>query len=363
MSKILYAWELGAGYGHIARFLTIAQQLKQRGHQIIFALKNLEHADILLGKNQFHYLQSPIRWPTSNTMPAAYSYPGLLKNAGFDNLSGLIGRVHAWQSLYRYTKPDLILFDHAPTALLAARPLDIPKALFGAGFFAPPVVTPMPCIRPWLKISEKELLRMELEVLDATNSALQMLDYDPLTRLADLFDVNENFLCTFEELDHYQNRKKDSYWGPSLYQSGGIKPQWPSIGGNKIFAYLNLSHLGLETLLQQLKNSAYSVLVHIAGITPAFIQKHSGANLHISPHPYQLSEVCEQCDMAICHGGIATISSFLLSGKPLLILPFHLEQWLCALNLESLGAGKHITTETKKPNYRSTISEILTNPK
>jgi len=276
MSKILYIWELGAGYGHVAPFHAIAQRLKQRGHEIVFTLKNLEHADTLLGMDQFNYLQSPIRWPISKAMPAAYSFPGILKNAGFDDHSGLIGRVHAWLSLYRYIKPDLIVFDHAPTALLAARGINTPKALFGGGFVVPPHMSPLPCLHPILKLTEKDLLNSESEVVLIVNSVLHRLGVNPLKVLTDLFDVEENFLCTFDELDHYPQRMNAHYWGPSIYQDEGMEPRWPSVGNKKVFAYLNLSHPNLEIILQQLRSSPYSILVHIAGITPAFIQKHNG---------------------------------------------------------------------------------------
>ena len=59
MSKILYAWELGGGYGHIGPFYPVAMELKKRGHEVIFTLKDLEHIDALLGKDYFPYLQAP----------------------------------------------------------------------------------------------------------------------------------------------------------------------------------------------------------------------------------------------------------------------------------------------------------------
>jgi len=359
MSRILYVWELGAGYGHIAAFHAVAQWLKRRGHQVIFVLKNLEYADSLLGKDGFDYLQAPIRWPGMQTMPPAISYPGILKNAGFNDEAGLFGRTLAWLSLYRYLQPDLIVFDHAPTALLAARMLSIPKVLFGNGFFSPPRLSPMPGLHPMLKVPEKELIKTEAEVLRAANSVLQRLNCPTLGMLADLFGVDEDFLLTFPELDHYPQRSNACHWGPALYQSEGLEPRWPSVGGGKIFAYVRTDYANLETLLQQLRATACSVLIHIPGVTPAFIQKHNSANLHISPHPYKISDICQQCDLAICHGGVSTLSSFLLSGKPVLVLPMQLEQWLSALKVEALGFGKCIASETKKPNYRAAISELL----
>ncbi|MGZ4958154.1 MAG: glycosyltransferase [Methylomonas sp.] len=363
MSKIIYVWEMGGGYGHTAAFLPVARQLRQRGHEVVFVLKDLEFADVLLGNDGFPYLQAPIRWPSPQPLPAALSYPGILQNAGFGEASGLFARVHAWQTLYQYLSPDLILFDHAPTALLAARNLGIPCALFGTGFYSPPRFNPLPAMRPWQPVAEKQLVAVESRILTVINTILQRLGTEPIDSVADLFDAEEDFLCTLPELDHYQQRSGARYWGPSVYQQGGIEPLWPAVGNKNIFAYVKHNYPGLETLLQHLRSSNWSVLVHIPGTTPAFIEKHNSGNLHISPHPLNLVQIAKQCDLAICHGGAGTTACFLLSAKPLLVLPEQLEQLLTGRNIAALGAGICVPMETKKPNFRALISELLTNAK
>jgi len=45
-------------------------------------------------------------------------------------------------------------------------------------------------------------------VLQSINGALSKLGVPGLENLSDLFDCDENFLTTFKELDHYQNREK-----------------------------------------------------------------------------------------------------------------------------------------------------------
>ncbi|OQW78692.1 MAG: hypothetical protein BVN35_03290 [Proteobacteria bacterium ST_bin11] len=359
MSKVLYCWELGGGYGHTAAFLPIARQLKALGHEVIFALKNLEYAGVLLADDGFAYLQAPIRWPDGDPQPPASSYPGVLLNAGFDDATGLFARVNAWQSLYRHVRPDLIVFDHAPTALLAAREFEVPRAGFGTGFFTPPRISPLPNIRPWLRVADKTLHAIESQVLSTVNSVLLNLNEPPLSILADLFDLTENFINTFPELDHYRQYRTANYWGPTILQTDGIEPSWPSIGSEKIFAYLRPEYPGLEILLKQLRTSPWSILVHIPGTTPAFIAKNSSANLHITPQPVMISAAAEQCDLAICHGGVATLSAFLLFGKPLLALPFQLEQLISAQNIAAIGAGAYISAESKNPNYKAPLTELM----
>jgi hypothetical protein len=363
MSKLLFCWELGGGYGHAAAFLPIARQLKALGHEVIFALKNLEYAGVLLTDDEFSYLQAPIRWPDSRPQAPASSYPGILQNAGFTDETGLFTRVKAWQSLYRHVNPDLIVCDHAPTALLAAREFDMPRAGFGTGFFSPPRISPMPNIRPWLRVTDKVLSTIESQVLSTTNSVLARLNSPPLRILADLFDYAEDFICTFPELDHYKQWRSANYWGATILQTTGIEPIWPSVGAEKIFAYLRPEYPGLEALLKQLRASPWSILVHIPGTTPAFIANNSSANLHITPQPVIISAAAKQCDLAISHGGVATLSAFLLFGKPLLALPFQLEQLISAQNITTLGAGTYITAENKNPNFKAPLTELLRNSK
>lgn len=359
MARVLYMWELGGGYGHIASFLPVAGELRRRGHEIIFVLKDLAHAESLLGRAGFSYLQAPIRWPGLQKIPPANSYAEILRNCGFTDKTGLLSRVNAWRALLEVLAPDLMIFDHAPTALLASSGSDKPRALFGTGFCSPPRVAPMPSIRPWQRIPEKDLLNSERQVLHAANEVISDIGGTKLDKLADLFDTEENFLCTFEELDHYQGRENPRYWFPILEAAGGVEPIWPEAGEKRIFAYLKPQYPAIETILKQLGKCACSVLIHIPGGPPAWLRAFNSEYLRIDPRPIDMRQAVEQCDLAVCHGGAGTISAMLLDGKPLLMLPMHVEQALSARRVEAMGAGVVIGEEVKMPNIKAGILEIV----
>ena len=65
-------------------------------------------------------------------------------------------------------------------------------------------------------------------MLQSINGALSKLGVPGLENLSDLFDCDENFLTTFKELDHYQNRGKVEYWGARMSMEQGEDPVWPN---------------------------------------------------------------------------------------------------------------------------------------
>src|SRR5712664_2094429 len=122
MSRILFAWELGANLGHITPLLVLARALRERGHEVVFVLKDLRGCAELLQQHGFSFLQAPIVAARAAGLPREpASYPEILLIHGFGDPAGLIAAARAWRSLFGLVKPDLVVFDHSPVALFAAR--------------------------------------------------------------------------------------------------------------------------------------------------------------------------------------------------------------------------------------------------
>lgn len=115
------AWELGANMGHMDRMLVSARVLRSRGHEVMLALKDLSQAHGRIVTEGFAVLQTPAWLPRMAKSPGLVNFSAVLAAAGWLDAAGLAGLLSGWRGLYRLCRPDLLICDHAPTALLAAR--------------------------------------------------------------------------------------------------------------------------------------------------------------------------------------------------------------------------------------------------
>lgn len=362
MSRIMCAWELGGGYGHIAALLPAAQAFRARGHEVVLALKDLFYAERILGGTGLDYLQAPVWQHPPRDLPDPVNYAEMLFHVGYLDASILTALVKAWRNLYKAVRPDLLLVDHAPTALLAARGLGMRTANLGTGFFIPPGTTPMPSIRPWLRLSSERLLSSELRVLKEINQVLAGLREPPLERLANLLDVDCNFLATYAELDHYGARDGAEYCGPRFLLDAGAEPVWPAGDGPRVFAYLKPQHRDFAAVLSALTVMPCRALVHAPGLSAQERERYTANNIVFSAQPVCMSDVARQSALAICHAGHGSVAALLLAGCPVLLLPMHLEQVLVAKRVVELGAGYAVNPGAEPPDYASLLGTMVLDP-
>lgn len=360
MARIVYAWELGEDYGHIASFMPLALRLREQGHEVIFIIRDLSSAESVVGRYGFHLLQSPLWHRFLPELPEVkLSFADILIRNGFHSQEGLTGLVRAWNALLSLLRPDLIVADYSPVALLAARGYGFPRVVFGTGFCAPPRVSPSPALRHWAPVSEDILQNREEYVLAVANAVLAQMRGQPMQMVAELFDAEENFLCTFPELDHYPNRGAAHYWGPIYNTSQGVAMDWPAGEGKCIFAYIKTQHPNFETILGYLAGSGHRVLVFASGIVQSQIEKFQSDKMVISAQPIDLSRIIGSCDLAVCHAGHGTLGAMLMAGVPMLLLPFHLEQHLAANRVAKLGAGTVVDIQSTPDDFAPLFETLL----
>src|SRR4051812_39277510 len=117
MGRILFAWQLGAGNGHLMRMLPLVEGLVANGHEVFVAARYLARAAAAYGKARVRLLQAPYKTEGPRCFPRAISFAHLIANTGFGERFTLFGIASAWRNLFRLIRPDLIVFDHTPAGL------------------------------------------------------------------------------------------------------------------------------------------------------------------------------------------------------------------------------------------------------
>jgi UDP:flavonoid glycosyltransferase YjiC (YdhE family) len=357
MARILFTWELGGGMGHVVPYLETINAIHKTGHRLYFAMRDLSFAEQVFHGLPVTYFQAPCRiGPVTHPVKTSHTYAHILHNIGFSDSTMLAGLVNGWRALFELLQPDLIVFNHSPTALLAARTFPAKRLLTGTGFTIPPKRYPFPNMRYWSPIDETQLRHDEDGTLAAVNHVLKKLGSPPLSHLADLFDVDCDSIDSYAELDHYPNREGRRYRG-ACFSEAGHAPAWPEGSGKKIFVYIK-SSIANPSLFAALKESGQRAIIFGDSIPEPLQRRFASDALRFVDQPQNIRLVAAHADVAVLNGGHNTTAAMLLAGKPVLILPLTIEQYLTARNVERLGAG--VTCLVDKPGQIiSALRQVL----
>ncbi len=350
MATIALIWELGSDYGHIGRFLPIALELKARGHRPVMILRDISRADEMLGRHGIEYLQAPLWLPPVQGLPAPINFTESLFLFGFLQPAGLLSVLRAWRAVLALLKPDLLIFDHAPTALLASRGLGLPRLVTGNSFAVPPRRTPLPLYEWWNPKAGAPQRELDCEdrLLRNANHALSALGAPPMTCVADLYDAEVTHITGAPELDVYGPRDAACYVGAINALDQGVEPRWPAGPARRVFAYLKPRYMHFDAVVTALARLDASVLVFAPGLARQNMLRLQAANLAFSTEPLRMRSVREQVEMAVCHAG-GMVDVMLQAGRPVFLLPMQMEQTMTSRRVEEAGCGLfHIAQQGPK---------------
>lgn len=368
MVDVLFCWELGAELGHLGRFAPIARELLARGHRVTLAVRDTANVARSFAGLPVRVLQAPLAHPAPPNKAPILSYSDLVVRSAFPSIPAARGAVDAWRALIELVAPDVLVVDHGPTALLAARTLGLPTTVLGTGFASPPRVDVMPPLRPWASPPPEELAERERAALVVINGVLGAHGAKPLRRVADLFDVQEDFLTTFPELDHYPGRVGQRYWGPIFTEEEGEEPRFPA-DRRRAFVYLRATHPHFAPVLDALGELGFGCTVFAPALDDAMRKRFASEAIHFATSPVRIASLAGACELAVCHGGFSTTSAMLLSGVPLLLVPTHTEQLMTARNVARIGCGLHLPVtpdgqadEREPPDVRGALRRLVEDP-
>jgi UDP:flavonoid glycosyltransferase YjiC (YdhE family) len=359
--SVLYGWEFGATLGHIGAFLPLGRALRDKGHQVHWVVASSTSAARLLDREGFAWLQAPL-CPEQQRPGPPLSYADILLRFGYASASDLLGLTVAWRELMKLTGARVVLTDHAPTALLAARTLDLPAVLFSSGFCVPPPQAPTPNMRPWVPLPPEQIAAIEQPALASVNAVLNHFGKPPLGGVAQLFAVAEDTLLGFPELDHYAERGPARYWG-NLPDAGiGDPAPWPDVPGKRVFAYLRPEIRHHEAALASLYALGQPTVIFFPGATDALLARFAAPHMAFVRTPVDLGRTGQEADAAVTYASLSTTARFLLAGKPVMLLPGHLEQFLMARRVEQMGAGLLVDPEKTATELPQQLQRVVFDP-
>lgn len=359
MTHVLCCWELGGGFGHLFRLAPIGLELAKRGCQVVYAIPDVACGAAFLQAHAHQIVHTPV-WqapPKSHALSQTYSQ-NLLRN-GYWHRESLRHQLQGWLTLFDACQPDVILAEHAPSALLAARKSGTPCIAMGTGFSLPPLTKPMPGLQPWFILPERYLIKCEKEYLLCVNPVLQDLGIPALAAVADLFEGATQLLCTLPELDHYGTRPDVRYWGPVVYTPQDSETPWPSDKCDNIFLYIKPEHRFFRQIIYLLKEMGLPTLIFAPGLGHDEQRALQGEHLSISLHPVNLKTAATHCRLMISQGGHNAGALMLLTGVPLFICPGQLEQAVWAHRVSARGLGVTTGYFDPTPDFRARLEAML----
>ena len=361
MARALIAWELGSGYGHIVPCLRMAEGLVARGHKVTLVLKDVR----LPGDPQpvpgVTLLPAPLtpHFSVGDTPPV--NYADVLRVSGFSDAQDVASRLTAWQGIFALTRPDIVVADHAPTALLAARLADVPYLSIGNGFAIPPAEFPWPSIRPWETITDQSLSSAETRLDRVLDAAQKSLGHTGIARARDLFGPHD-ILDTFAELDHYGARLNGRYVGPIVSESKFLPIAWQSREAPKVLAYLRPGMPGFMSILQAFARLDAEVICIAHGIEREVARRMATRRFRIALAPIDMLSLLPDAHLVVTYGSSGFSTQALLAGVPLSMRPRHVEQALFAHRVEALGAGQLLRGQINAESVTASLQELLDNP-
>lgn len=354
MAVVLFAWELGAGLGHLGRMVPVAKELAQRGHQPVFAVRNLRDASRLVDGEPFDLFQAPRHQPrreVGERRQKAATYADLLARQGFANEADVKPIVAAWDSLITLVRPALIVADHSPTACLAAFGR-IPVAQLGDGFTLPPVES----ATFYEMGSGGKSAVSQSHILDTVQAVQRQRGYRIPESLSEIFATDARFVTTFSELDPYRRVREEAAMGPLKKWR---RPTTPHPHKPSVFIYLSGDYPQLDQVLLAFVEAGVACSAYLRDANPASIGVSRAGGVEVHDAPQHVPELLPNVSAVVHHAGLNMTAESLAAGRPQLVLPRHFEQDLNSAAMQELGVGRVLGGQLTRKDIGQSLRSLI----
>jgi hypothetical protein len=362
MAKVLLAWELGSGLGHVGQLVPIANELARRGHGVTLCLLDLVGTRMVLREFPHPCLQAPLPLHGGAPVRDPMSLAEILHGCGYRDADILDALVRGWRAALGCVGADVLVADFAPTAVLAARTLGTPSVSLGVGFQLPPAGRPLPSLRPWERLAPGRLEGAEAHVVGTANRVIQRYGAAPIGQGWQLFCGDCALVCDWPELDAYARGDLpagDRWHGRAFDPSAGESPTWPDGDGPRVFAYLKGAHRDVAAVLRAIAARGCRTLCYSPEVASGMPKPVDHPSIRYAAGPVNLASALRESSLVVCHAGGATIAQSLLAGVPLLLMPLQNEQGLNALVVTRMRAGVAVFPQPRPFDYGAALATLL----
>ena len=356
MARLLAAWELGLGNGHVAALAPVARALSALGHESWLAARNVVTPRVLPDRPFARILPAPL-WLGPGPATPTLGFGQVIADAGFADDDGLIEIVRAWLALFDLVQPAGLYGDHAPASLLAAHIAGLPAARLGSPFTCPPASRPMPSLMPWLSPPPAGADPANHHADRVIRSVCRHFGAAMLDDVTALLATATPFLTSWPELDSGPQRTDSLWYGPLTGLAATAPPDWPDAPGPRIFTYLPFDRPAAAPLAQILAQRRWPTL-WVCATPPPFALPPTIVH---EAEPVDIAHALGESTLCISRGSHALALDAIRAGRPQLLLPDTVESRGLALALESQGLGR-LASAWDEPSLGALLDTMVAAP-
>ncbi len=353
MQRVLFAWEHGGNFGHIARLGALADAVSAAGYVPVWALPASHRDRPAFARRPAERFAAPRLPPVQLREPAA-SFGDILLSSGFGNAAALQGVVRQWLRLFEASRAEAIVLDCAPTAQLAAHIAGIAALQLSNGFDAPPADCPLfGWGRRGLMVERAHRERLAGLERSIAQAAMQ---FGVRANLESLLAHPTLALDCVEETDPYGPRPGACRVGPLGAPPATQASDWPQAAERapRVFVYLREGEL-LRPTLQALRARGANVLC-VCPDAGTDLLGSPAPGLAVVRDPVPIERVLKEADAVVGYGSTTMVCQALLAGRPQMMLPTDVEKWLVSRRAAACGAGVVVRAASQLGNA---VEEVL----
>jgi len=343
--------ELGGGMGHMHALAHIAGALGKSGFDCEIAVPDPRAVPARLKAKKLRLTLWPV--PEKSAGPPgkyAGSYADILALIGFDDRPRVAAAIAAAEKRLSELKPDLIVADFAPVAMLAAAGR-IPVLWTGHSYSIPPLDGPR-----FDRFRQDDVMAVDEDRLTEILQGVQAPRGAPyFSDLPAAFAHTKQIVCCSEVADIFAASRMAPVQGYLVRH----EPLPLEARTERIVAYLHGQHHSLAQILDALAASKRDVLLYLAKAPGWAEARVAGSQIVFSPEPLVFPNDLARAGLLVHAGGANLTEEALSLGLPQVTFPMQIEQHMLGLMLRRYGLVEVLGPGFTQSDFRHAIATVL----